>query len=233
MENIYIYNKKTNALALSRPVRDLKDFEDKKDLYFPDFDSSLHVYSTEPFQNPIFDNGKMREMTKKELRKAGKYTLANNEIEKDGEIIAVELDKYETVEGNEVKYDRSRKLIDLSKEIDLIKAEYSDKRFLWKNKYWQKNRETADRLNLIGAVVLMKELGQAKYTGWEMVDKDTEKPVGVELTLQEMAQLGLTMMSQVSKSKEVARILKEKILNLTDKQLKNFDSRKEYEKLWS
>lgn len=233
MINIYIYDKTLNALVLARPVMSLEDFENCKKGYYPNFDDNVHVYSTELFRNPIFDKGVLREMTKKELRKAGKYALANNEIEKDGEIIAVELDKYEAVEGNEIKYDRDRKIIDLSKEIDLIKAEYSDKRFLWKNKYWQKNRETADRLNLIGAVVLLKELGHSKYTGWEMVDKDTEKPVSVELTLQEMAQLGFTMMTLVSKSKEVARALKEKILTLTDKQLKNFDSRKEYEKLWS
>ena len=74
--NVVIYDKKSLEI-LSRPIiTNLEEFKINPNLFYPDWDSEKHIWSKTEYQNPVFENGSLRESTKEELYKAGKYTLA-------------------------------------------------------------------------------------------------------------------------------------------------------------
>ena len=47
-------------------------------------------------------------MTKEELFKKGKYTLANNELIENGRIKTVNLSEFEYIEDNQIKYRKKK-----------------------------------------------------------------------------------------------------------------------------
>ena len=230
---INIYSKETLEI-IGRPViSSLEDFEKDPNLFFPDFNKENHIISEIEYQNPILERGKLREMSKEELYKQGKYILSENEIFEGNKIKTVELCDCEYIENNQVKLDREKKIKLIKKELSELKVEYSEKEFLFQGKYWQKNREKGDRDNLTGIVVLLMATGQKEYDSWKVLDKDTREHVYLKLSLNDLKIMALHMQEQVTKAMKVESELIVKLNILSDNELKAFDSRKEYESLWS
>ena len=230
---INIYDKNTLQIVAHPVATSLEDFKDNPVLFYPEWDNTRHICSYTEFQNPILVAGNIREMTKEELYKQGKYNLASNERLIDGKIKAEILDDFEYIENNQIKFKRDEKIKSLKTELSTLKVEFSEKEFLFKGKYLQKNREKGDRDNLTGIVVLLMATGQTEYNGWKVIDKDTGEHVYLKLTLDDFKLMALHMQEQVTKAMKVESELIVKLNILSDNELKAFDSRKEYESLWS
>ena len=130
-------------------------------------------------------------------------------------------------------FDREKRIELLKKELSSLKVEFSEKEFLFKGKYLQKNRERGDRDSLTGLVVLLMATNQNTYDGWKVIDKETGEHVYLKLTLDDFKLMALHMQEQVTKAMKVESELIVKLNILSDNELKAFDSRKEYESLWS
>ena len=230
---INIYNKNNLQVVAHPVVTNLEDFKDNPIMFYPDWDSTRHVYSDIEYQNPILISGNMREMSKEELYAVGKYTLADNELVENNKIKAVELSEFEYIENNTVKLNRNLKIEQIKKELSELKVEYSESEFLFKGKYLQKNREKGDRDNLTGIVVLLMATGQKEYDGWKVLDKDTREHVYLKLSLNDLKVMALHMQEQVTKALKTESSLIEKLETLTDEELKKFNAREEFEKLWN
>ncbi|MCQ9628462.1 hypothetical protein HS141_16205 [Cetobacterium somerae] len=80
---IYIYDIK-NLQVVARPViKNYEEFKAEPTKFYPDWDIANHLSSETEFQNPIMDNGVVREKTREEL------ILLDNKLEllQDGEYI--------------------------------------------------------------------------------------------------------------------------------------------------
>lgn len=232
---IYIYEKDTLQLIAQPITVGIERFKENPSLFFPDWNEETMKYSAVLLQNPIIDKvtGEIREMTKDELYKQGKYQLASNEIVEAGKIKEVELSEFEFIENNEIKYRRDEKIESVKKELSSLKVEFSEKEFLFKGKYLQRNREKGDRDNLTGIVVLLMATGQTEYNGWKVTDKDTGEHIYLKLSLDELKILALHMQEQVTKAMKAESALISKLSGLSDGELKLFNAREEYETLWN
>ena len=230
---INIYDKNTLQVVAHPVATSFEDFKNNPVLFYPDWDNTRNVCSDTEFQNPILVAGNIREMTKDELYKVGKYTLAENELVENGKIKTVELSEFEYVEDNQIKFKRDEKIEALKKELSALKVEYSEKEFLFQGKYLQKNREKGDRDNLTGVVVLLMATGQKEYDGWKVLDKDTREHVYLKLSLDDLKILALHMQEQVTKAMKTESALISKLNTLSDKELKLFNAREEYEVIWN
>ena len=230
---INIYDKNTLRVVAHPVATSFEDFKNNPILFYPDWDSTRHVYSDIEYQNPILISGNMREMSKEELYAVGKYTLADNELIENNKIKTVELSECEFIENNTVKLNRNLKIEQIKKELSNLKVEYSEKEFIFKGKYLQRNREKGDRDNLTGIAVLLMSTGQKEYDGWKVLDKDTREHVYLKLSLDDLKILALHMQEQVTKAMKTESALISKLNTLSDEELKLFNAREEYETLWN
>ena len=155
------------------------------------------------------------------------YNVKNKKLE------TIKLNRFETIKNGEIEFDRAVKIEYLKTELSTLKVEFSEKEFLFKGKYLQKNRERGDRDSLTGLVVLLMATNQNTYDGWKVIDKETGEHVYLKLTLDDFKLMALHMQEQVTKAMKVESELIVKLNILSDNELKAFDSRKEYESLWS
>ena len=72
---------------------------------------------------------------------------------------------------------------------------------------------------------------QTDFKNWKFKDLD-DKDIYVDLTIQDMLLIAKIMQEQTTKAMMVETALKVKIETLSDEELKNFDSEKEFEKEW-
>lgn len=145
----------------------------------------------------------------------------------------VKLKECETIKDGKIVFNKDFKLEQIKKELSELKVEYSEKEFLFKGKYLQKNREKGDRDNLTGIVVLLMATGQKEYDGWKVLDKDTREHVYLKLSLNDLKVMALHMQEQVTKALKTESSLIEKLETLADEELKLFNAREEFEKLWN
>ena len=230
---INIYDKNTLQVVAHPVATNFEDFKNNPVLFYPNWDNTRHVCSDTEFQNPILAAGNIREMTKEELYAVGKYTLADNELVENNKIKTVELSECEFIENNTVKLNRNLKIEQIKKELSELKIEHSEKEFVYKEKYLQKNREKGDRDNLTGIVVLLMATGQKEYDGWKVLDKNTREHVYLKLSLNDLKIMALHMQEQVTKALKTESSLIEKLETLTDEELKNYKAAEEFEKLWN
>ena len=155
------------------------------------------------------------------------YNVKNKKLE------TIKLNRFETIKNGEIEFDRAVKIEYLKTELSTLKVEFSEKEFLFKGKYLQKNRERGDRDSLTGLVVLLMATNQNTYDGWKVIDKETGEHVYLKLTLDDFKLMALHMQEQVTKAMKVESELIVKLNILSDNELKAFDSRKEYEILWN
>ena len=230
---INIYDKNTLQVVAHPVATSFEDFKNNPVLFYPDWDNTRHVCSDVEYQNPILVSGNIREMSKEELYAVGKYTLADNELVENNKIKTVELSECEFIENITVKLNRNLKIERIKKELSNLKVEYSEKEFIFKGKYLQRNREKGDRDNLTGVVVLLMSTGQKEYDGWKVLDKDTREHVYLKLSLDDLKILALHMQEQVTKAMKTESALISKLNTLSDKELKLFNAREEYEVIWN
>jgi hypothetical protein len=169
-----------------------------------------------------FDKSIEVEKSEIEIENLRLYKLENEKLVKDEELVRKEKEK-----------EKSERILAIKKELSELKVEYSEKEFLYKGKYLQKNREKGDRDNLTGIVVLLMATGQKEYDGWKVLDKDTREHVYLKLSLNDLKVMALHMQEQVTKALKTESSLIEKLETLTDEELKLFNAREEFEKIWN
>lgn len=235
MKIIYIYSK-SNFENIAQPViSDFEDFKNNPAKYFPNWDSENMIYSENLLNNPILDikTGKLREMDKKELFNAGKYTLNSNELIENGEIVEVELGEFEYIEDNQIKYNRQAKLEAIKKELFDIRLEYDVAPFEFEvdgETYLQNNR-SIDQSNLTRIVVMCQAMRKTSFENWKFYTKDNSEKY-VNLSLSKMMEMALIMQNQTTKSMATETLLSHKLDSLTDEELKAYDPKLEYDKAY-
>ena len=147
----------------------------------------------------------------------------------DGKLI--ELKPYETIKDGKIVFNRDFRIDEIKKELQDLKIKYSEKEFIFKEKYKQKNREL-DKNNLGNITSMLLAAKQGHFNNWKFKDLD-DNDVYVDLTIQDMLLIAKMMQEQTSKAMMTETALKTKIETLDDGKLKDFDSEKEFEKEWN
>ncbi len=143
----------------------------------------------------------------------------------------IELKPYETIKDGKVVFNRDFRIDEIKKELQDLKIKYSEKEFIFKEKYKQKNREL-DKNNLGNITSMLLAAKQGHFNNWKFKDLD-DNDVYVDLTIQDMLLIAKMMQEQTSKAMMTETALKMKIETLDDGKLKDFDSEKEFEKEWN
>ena len=254
---INIYDKNTLEI-IGRPIiSNLEDFKKESTLFFPDFNKENHIFSEIEYQNPVLEKGKLRESTKEELYKAGKYILAENELVEDGKIKTVELSEFEYIENNQIKYKKEEKIEKLKQELYELRLEREKKPFEFEvkgTKYLQHNR-TIDQSNitkilfslvlrfvlgLMGKIAkgqkldftqVMGDLMNTEYNNWKFYTEDgSEKYVNV--SVQKFIEMSEIMRKHTTVSMVAETTLSHSLESKTVEELKTFNSETEYNKLF-
>ena len=148
----------------------------------------------------------------------------------DGKI--VKLKECETIKDGKIVFNKDFKLDQIKKELSELKVEYSEREFLFKGKYLQKNREKGDRDSLTSLILLLTITGRKETSEWKLIDKDTRKHVYPTLTLDDFKLMAFHMQSQLSKTLKTESEIIARLKTLSDEELKLFNAREEFEKLW-
>ena len=143
----------------------------------------------------------------------------------------IELKPYETIKDGKVVFNKDFRIEEIKKELQDLKIKYSEKEFIFKEKYKQKNREL-DKNNLGNITSMLLAAKQGHFNNWKFKDLD-DNDVYVDLTIQDMLLIAKMMQEQTSKAMMTETALKTKIETLDDGKLKDFDSEKEFEKEWN
>ena len=229
--NVVIYDKKSLEIIARPIITNLEEFKNSPNLFYPNWDSEKHIWSELEYENPVLDNGNLREATKEELYKAGKYTLAENELLENGKIKTVELSEFEYIENNIIKLNREKRIDEIKKELYDLRLEYDVAPFEFEvggKKYLQNNR-SIDQSNLTRIVVMCQAMKKTEFENWKFYTKDNSEKY-VNLTLQDMMKMANIMQSQTTKAMATETLLSHNLENLTDKELKEYDSKDRYEK---
>ena len=168
-----------------------------------------------------FDKSIEIEKSEIEIENLRLYKLENEKLVKDEELIRKEKEKA-----------KQERILAIKKELSELKVEYSEKEFLFKGKYWQKNREKGDRDSLTSLILLMTITGRKETSEWKLIDKDTREHVYPTLTLDDFKLMAFHMQSQLSKALKTESEIIARLKTLSDEELKNFNARKEFEKVW-
>jgi len=255
--NVVIYDKKSLGITARPIITNLEEFKNNPNLFYPNWDSEKHIWDEKEYENPALDNGKLREATKEELYKAGKYTLAENELLENGKIKTVELSEFEYIENNEIKYRKEGKIEKLRQELYELRIEREKKPFEFEvkgTKYLQHNR-TIDQSNitkilfslvlrfilgLMGKISkgqkldfaqVMTDLMSTEYSNWKFYTEDgSEKYVNVPV--QKFIEMSEIMRKHTTASMVAETTLSHSLENKTVEELKTFDAEAEYNKLF-
>lgn len=231
--NVVIYDKKSLGIIARPIITNLEEFKNNPSLFYPDWDSEKHIWNESEYQNPVLDNGNLREATKEELYKAGKYTLAENELIENGKIKVVQLSGYEYIENNVIKLNREKRIDEIKKELYELRLEYDMAPFEFEVggvKYLQNNR-SIDQSNLTRIVVMCQAMKKTEFENWKFYTKDGSEKY-VNLTLQDMMKMANIMQSQTTKAMATETLLSHNLEKLTDKELKEYNAKDRYEKAY-
>ena len=229
--NIVVYDKKSLRIIARPVITNIEDFKINPNLFYPDWDSEKHIWNESEYQNPVLDNGNLRESTKEELYKAGKYTLAENELLENGKIKTVELSEFEYIENNIIKLNREKRIDEIKKELYDLRLEYDMAPFEFEVggvKYLQNNR-SIDQSNLTRIVVMCQAMKKTEFENWKFYTKDGSEKY-VNLTLQDMMKMANIMQEHTTKAMATETLLTHNLENLTDDELKEYDAKDRYEK---
>lgn len=231
--NIVVYDKKSLEIIARPVITNIEDFKINPNLFYPDWDSEKHIWNESEYQNPVLDNKNLREATKEELYKAGKYTLAENELLENGKIKTVELSEFEYIENNIIKLDREKRIEEIKKELYDLRLEYDVAPFEFEVggvKYLQNNR-SIDQSNLTRIVVMCQAMKKTEFENWKFYTKDGSEKY-VNLTLQDMMKMANIMQEHTTKAMATETLLTHNLENLTDDELKEYDAKDRYEKAY-
>ena len=257
MTVIYIYLIATMECIAHPVTTGIDKFKENPNLFYPDWNAEKHIWSETEYQNPVFENGNLREATKEELYKAGKYTLAENELIENGKIKTVELSEFEYIEDNQIKYKKEEKIGKLKEELYQLRLEREKKPFEFEvkgTKYLQGNR-TIDQSNitkilfslvlkfilgLMGKISkgqkldfaqVMTDLMSTEYSNWKFyTENGTEKYVNV--SVQKFIEMSEIMRKHTTASMVAETTLSHSLLNKSIEELKTFNAEAEYNKIF-
>jgi len=255
--NVVIYDKKSLEIIAKPVITNLEDFKKDPNLFYPDWDSEKHIWNELEYKSPILEKGNLRESTKEELYKAGKYTLASNEMVENDKIITVTLSEFEYIEDNQIKYRKEGKIEKLKEELYQLRLEREKKPFEFEvkgTKYLQHNR-TIDQSNitkilfslvlkfvlgLMGKIAkgqkldftqVMADLMNTEYSNWKFYTEDgSEKYVNV--SVQKFIEMSEIMRRHTTVSMVAETTLSHSLESKTVEELKTFNSETEYNKLF-
>ena len=255
--NVVIYDKKSLEIIARPAITNLEEFKNNPAIFYPDWNEENHIWNESEYENPVLDNEKLRESTKEELYKEGKYTLAENELLEDGKIKTVELSEFEYIENNQIKYRKEEKIEKLKQELYELRIEREKKPFEFEvngEKYLQHNR-TIDQSNitkilfslvlsfilgLMGKISkgqkldfsqVMTDLMATEYSNWKFYTEDgSEKYVNV--SVQKFIEMSEIMRKHTTASMVAETALSHSLENKTVEELKKFNAEAEYNKLF-
>ena len=156
------------------------------------------------------------------------------EIAPDNYFVAgkiVKLKECETIKDEKIVFNKDFKLEQIKKKLSELKTEHSEKEFIYKEKYLQRNRDL-DKNNLNNIVTMMMATKKATFDGWKFKNKDRTDEY-VTLTMQDVLELSKIMTEQTTKAMHTETVLRENLVNLSDEELKKFNAREEFEKIWN
>nr|DAJ71177.1 MAG TPA: tail fiber assembly protein [Caudoviricetes sp.] len=142
----------------------------------------------------------------------------------------VKLKECETIKDGKIVFNRDFKIEQIKKELSELKTEHSEKEFIYKEKYLQRNREL-DKNNLNNIVTMMIATKKSTFDGWKFKNKERTDEY-VTLTMQDVLELSKIMTEQTTKAMHTETVLRENIVNLSDEELKNYNASEEFKKLW-
>ena len=96
--------------------------------------------------------------------------------------------------------------------------------------YLQNNR-SIDQSNLTRIVVMCQALKKTTFENWKFYTKENSEKY-VNLTIQDMMKMANIMQEQTTKSMAAETLLTHNLENLTDKELKEYDAKDKYEKVY-
>lgn len=231
--NVVIYDKKSLEIIARPIITNLEEFKSSPNLFYPDWDLEKHIWNEIEHQNPVLENDNLREATKEELYKAGKYSLAENELIENGKIKVVQLSEYEYIENNVIKLNREKRIDEIKKELYDLRLEYDAAPFEFEvggKKYLQNNR-SIDQSNLTRIVVMCQAMKKTEFENWKFYTKDGSEKY-VNLTLQDMMKMANIMQEHTTKAMATETLLSHNLENLTDEELKEYNSKDRYEKAY-
>ena len=231
--NVVIYDKKSLEIIARPTITNLEEFKKNPAIFYPDWNTEKHIWNETEYQNPVLENGDLRESTKEELYKAGKYILADNELVENNQIKTVELSEFEYIENNTVKLNREKRIEQIKKELYDLRLEYDVAPFEFEVggvKYLQNNR-SIDQSNLTRIVVMCQAMKKTEFENWKFYTKDNSEKY-VNLTLQDMMKMANIMQSHTTKAMTTETLLSHNLENLTDTELKEYDAKDRYEKAY-
>lgn len=156
------------------------------------------------------------------------FEIAPDNYFVDGKI--VKLKECETIKDGKIVFNRDFKIEQIKRELSKLKTEHSEKEFVYKEKYLQRNREL-DKNNLNNIVTMMMATKKAIFDGWKFKNKDRTDEY-VTLTMQDVLELSKIMTEQTTKAMHTETVLRERLPNLSDEELKNYKAAEEFEKIW-
>lgn len=142
----------------------------------------------------------------------------------------VKLKECETIKDGKIVFNRDFKIEKIKRELSELKTEHSEKEFIYKEKYLQRNREL-DKNNLNNIVTMMIATKKATFDGWKFKNKERTDEY-VTLTMQDVLELSKIMTEQTTKAMHTETVLRENLANLSDEELKNYKAAEEFEKIW-
>ena len=145
---------------------------------------------------------------------------------KDGKLIICE--KLQQEEQDKLK---NIKIDIIKKMLMALKIEYSEKEFIFKEIYKQKNREL-DKNNLNNIVTGMIVTKKTSFNDWKFKDLQ-DNDVYITLTMQDILEMFTIMTTQTTKAMHIETDLRHKLDTMSIEELNNFNPQKEFEILWN
>ena len=149
----------------------------------------------------------------------------------DGKV--VELQNYETIKNGEIVFNRDKRIEEIKKELYDLRVERDIAPFEFEVDgvtYLQNNR-SIDQSNLTRIVVMCQALKKTTFENWKFYTKENSEKY-VNLTIQDMMKMANIMQEQTTKSMAAETLLTHNLENLTDKELKEYDAKDKYEKVY-
>ena len=141
----------------------------------------------------------------------------------------VKLKECETIKDGKIVFNRDFKIEQIKAELSKLKTEHSEKEFVYKEKFLQRNREL-DKNNLNNIVTMMLATKKTSFDGWKFKNKDGNDEY-VTLEMSDVMKLSEIMTNQTTKAMHTETVLREKLTDLSDEELKNYNAEEEFEKL--
>ena len=146
----------------------------------------------------------------------------------------IKLGQFETLKGTSIETDILALKKSIISELAKLKYEYDVKPFEFEVEgvtYLQNNR-SIDQSNLTRITVMCQAMKKTTFENWKFYTKDNSEKY-VNISLQDMMKMASIMQAQTTKSMVTETLLSHNLENLTDEDLKNYNTVEEYKKAYN